>query len=256
VKDFPFIAFMFVPALLVIGGLILTVLKFTKLSKESLEIRGKKERKRAFIVGMFLIFLGIVLLLVILFLPRQSWENEKQGAGEHVSVVPTHFPTCTPYPTYTAYPTYTPLPTYTPYPTDSKNDLLKNCVTLTPTPTATFTPSPTLATSTPTPTSTYTPVPLSKDEWCVYFGDGTETIREIVKRFIPAGVLPEVYRGQVYEATGGQPWDAVWGEQVWDTEPVPVEVQDGEKTYPQIALAFVKTVNNCEEHGGKIRKKP
>ena len=99
-----------VPALLVVGGVLLVVLSVATVSKKYVRIQKGEDKNKAFIGGMLLILVGIGLFI---------WGSEEQEMSKrpiYSSVVPTYtfYPTYTPCPTHTPYPTYTPCPTVMP----------------------------------------------------------------------------------------------------------------------------------------------
>lgn len=91
---------------------------------------------------------------------------------------------------------------------------------------------------------------LQEREWCVYIvsEEGPRTIREIIIEF--AGDRdPEELLDQVFEATAGNSWDEIWPNGLDNDLPI-------EPTQAQVALAFIKTVNECEDHGGVVWLRP
>jgi|YNPNPStandDraft_1061719.scaffolds.fasta_scaffold79138_1 ABC-type glycerol-3-phosphate transport system permease component len=124
----------------------------------------------------------------------------------------------------------------------------------TPTPSATpfFLPS-------SSPTAQAPEQPIESEEWCVFIvPEGEEMhIRDIVGRFLQEGDVPEHYREQVFEATGGQVWYNVWDYDVWDVVPLPQDRgSDGRVITARVALGFVRNVTDCTDNGGRIRKRP
>ncbi len=91
---------------------------------------------------------------------------------------------------------------------------------------------------------------LQEREWCVYIvkEQGLRTINEIIIEF--AGDRdPESLLNQVFEASAGYSWEKIWPDGLNSDLPF-------EPTQAQVALAFIKTVNECEDHGGVVWQRP
>jgi serine/threonine protein kinase len=100
-----------------------------------------------------------------------------------------------------------------------------------------------------TPTAIPPEDQIPEDQWCVYTVDHKDaqkpdTIREIIQYFSPKGDS-EKLREQVFEATGGSPWNAVWSN--WE---------DGLPIHATLALGFVGSIRDCTEKGGVLRSIP